>query len=398
MATDVSSAKKISLGKPGSQSALRQLNRARITEALATGGPATQAELSRITGLSTATVSNIVKSMATDDLVTVRPTTSSGRRALSITLNTQGAVAIGIDFGRTHVRVVLANIGHQIVAEESAPLPLGHHAEEGISTAAALLERLLVEAKIPRRSIVGAGAGIPGPIDSRTGTVVQGAILPEWVGINLLDRLEEALDLPVFVDNDANLGALAQVTWGPHAGVGNLMFLKIGSGIGAGLILNGAPYYGFVGVTGEIGHATINEHGLVCRCGNRGCLETVATTAIMIELLSRGAPEPIGTTEIVAQALARDSATLRVIEDAGMAIGRAIGNVANLINPEVIVVGGPLAELGDIFLDPIRRGLLRHTVPVVGESTTLVMSSMGDRAEALGAASLVFRQQGIRRS
>jgi predicted NBD/HSP70 family sugar kinase len=203
--------------------------------------------------------------------------------------------------------------------------------------------------------------------------------------------------MPVFADNDANLGALAQVTWGPHGAVSNLMFLKIGSGIGAGLILNGAPYYGNIGVTGEIGHATISEHGLICRCGNRGCLETVASTAIMIELLSRGAHTPLTAKDIVGRALAGDAATLRVVDDAGVAVGRAVANVANLINPEVIVVGGPLAELGEVLLEPIRRGLMRHAVPVVGESTSLAMSSLGDRAEALGAAALVFQHQGIHR-
>ncbi|MDQ6739281.1 MAG: ROK family transcriptional regulator [Actinomycetota bacterium] len=382
---------------PGSQPALRLLNRQRIIDALLGAGPSTQAEISRSTGLSTATVSNIVKSMAAKGLVSTAPTTSSGRRALSVTLNGNDAVAVGIDFGRSHVRVVLANLGYQVVAERALPLPLGHHASESIAAAADLLNLLLAEANIPRSLIVGAGAGIPGPIDRRSGTVVQGAILPEWVGINILERLEKTLELPVYADNDANLGALAEVTWGPHRSVSNLMFLKIGSGIGAGLILNGAPYYGNVGVTGEIGHATINEHGPICRCGNRGCLETVASTATMIELLSRGAVEPLTVGDIVRRALAKDSATLRVIDDAGLAVGRAIGNVANLINPEVIVVGGPLAGLDDLLLDPIRRGLLRHAVPVVGESTTLAMSSLGDRAEALGAASLVFQHQRNRR-
>jgi predicted NBD/HSP70 family sugar kinase len=228
--------------------------------------------------------------------------------------------------------------------------------------------------------------------------VAQGAILPEWVGINILQHLEDTLKIPVYVDNDANLGALAQVTWGPHTGVSDLMFVKIGSGIGGGLILNGAPYYGNVGITGEIGHATIHEHGMVCRCGNRGCLETIASTTTMIELLSRGGDRPLTPADIVRKALARDSATLRVVDDAGFAVGRALGNVANLINPEVIVVGGPLADLGNLLLDPIRRGLVRHAVPVIGETTTLTMSSLGDRAEALGAAALVFQNAGIRRT
>ncbi|HEY9358109.1 MAG TPA: ROK family transcriptional regulator [Arthrobacter sp.] len=380
---------------PGSQSALRQLNQQRIIETLM-GGPATQAELSRQTGLSTATVSNIVKIMQDSGLASTEPITSSGRRALNVRLNSNGAVAVGIDFGRRHLRVVLASLSYHVIAEESVMLPLGHQSEEGIQAAVVLLEKLLRESGVDRSAVVGAGVGIPGPIDRRTGTVAQGAILPEWVGINILQHLEETLKFPVYVDNDANLGAWSEVTWGPHTGVSNLMFLKIGSGIGAGLILNGAPYYGNIGITGEIGHATIHEQGLVCRCGNRGCLETIASTTTMIELLSRGEDRPLTPADIVRKALARDPATLRVVDDAGLAVGRALGNVANLINPEVIVVGGPLAGLGNLLLEPIRRGLVRHAVPVIGETTTLTMSSLGDRAEALGAAALVFQYAGIR--
>ncbi|NYE96448.1 putative NBD/HSP70 family sugar kinase [Psychromicrobium silvestre] len=380
---------------PGSQSALRQLNQQRIVETLLGTGPLTQAEISRQTGLSTATVSNIVKIMSDDGLVSTTPTTSSGRRAVSVRLNSEGAVAVGIDVGRTHVRVIIASLDYRIIAERAVPLPLGHLAIEGVEAAARLLNELLEESGLQHSAVVGAGVGIPGPIDSRTGTVIQGAILPEWVGINILELLESALEVPVYIDNDANLGALAQVTWGPHSTISDLIFVKIGSGIGAGLILGGSPHYGHYGVTGEIGHATIFEQGMICRCGNRGCLETVASTAIMIELLSRGAPEPITTEDIVRLAFERDPATLRVIDDAGQAVGRAMANVANLLNPEVIVVGGPLAELGELLLDPIRRGLIRHAVPSVGESTQIVMSSLGNRAEALGGATLVFQQQGI---
>ncbi|GAB2754470.1 ROK family transcriptional regulator [Sinomonas soli] len=381
-------------GNPGSQSALRKLNEQRIVEALM-AGPATQAELSRQTGLSTATVSNIVKVLCDASVVATEPTTSSGRRALSVRLNSNSAVAVGIDFGRRHLRVVLANLAYEVLAEESMMLPLGHQADVSITAAVDVLDRLLAESGVRREHIVGVGAGIPGPIDHRTGTVVQGAILPEWVGFQILAHLEERLGLPVFVDNDANLGALSEVTWGPHNGVENLMFVKIGSGIGAGLIINGAPFYGHVGVTGEIGHSTIVEHGLVCRCGNRGCLETVASTTTMSELLSRGHPDQMTPDEIVERARAGSAAVLRVLDDAGLAVGRALGAVANLISPEVIVIGGPLAGLGEILLEPIRRGLLRHAVPLVGETTALAMSALGARAEALGAAALVFQNAEI---
>ncbi|MHA7155787.1 ROK family transcriptional regulator [Arthrobacter sp. TMN-50] len=376
---------------PGSQSALRQRNQQRVISVL-TGGPQTQAELARQTGLSTATVSNIVRAMVDVGLATTAPTTSSGRRALSVILNDNGSLAVGIDVGRRHVRVVLAGLNYQVMQDEAVALPLGHCAREGLDAAERLLDQLLLRAGASRAAVLGAGVGIPGPIDRRTGTVVQGAILPEWVGINILATFGERLGFPVFIDNDANLGALAQVTWGPHGSVENLMFLKVGSGIGAGLILGGSVYYGHVGITGELGHSTIVEHGLVCRCGNRGCLETVASTSTMVDLLSRRAEGPITVDGLVNLALAGDTAALRVIDDAGLALGKAVAHVANLINPELVVIGGPLTSLGDILLEPIRRGLLRHAVPVVGESTAVLMSALGDRTEALGGAAVVLSQ------
>lgn len=377
--------------RPGSQSALRRRNQQRLTEQLLKGGPATQAELARRTGLSTATVSNIVKSMADEGLVSIAPVTSSGRRALSVRYTGDGAIAAGIDFGRTHVRVVLANTGYHVVAQDEVPLPLGHEATESISAAAVLLEKLLAGAGLSRSQLSGAGAGIPGPIDLRSGKVIQGAILPEWAGIKLREQLQQALQVPVFVDNDANLGALAQLTWGEQGGVSNLVFVKIGSGIGAGLVLDGRLFHGGFGVTGEIGHVSINEHGIVCRCGNRGCLETVASTTTMTESLSRGRTRPVTVADILNQAAAGDPATLRVIDDAGMAIGRALGNVANLVSPDAIVIGGPLTGLGELLLEPIRRSLLRHAVPVIGDNIVLAMSQLSSRAEALGAAALVFQ-------
>ena len=377
---------------PGSQTTLRELNQQRIADTLLASGPSTQAELARQTGLSTATISNIVRIMSDAGIVETEPTTSSGRRALLVRLSNRSAVAVGIDFGRRHLRIAITTLGYDVVAEENIELTMGHRAEEGIETASSLLAKMLADNDIAHSSVLGVGVGIPGPIDRRAGRVVQGAILPEWVGIELAE-LEEGLRFPVVFDNDANLGALAEVTWGPHSEVDNLVFVKVGSGIGAGLILNGRPFYGGLGITGEIGHDTITDNGVVCHCGNRGCLETVASTSVMLDLLARSGVTRVG--QIVSRARAGDSATLRVLDDAGLAVGRALASVANLINPEVIVIGGPLAELGDLFLGSIERGLMRHAVPSVGESTRLVMSSLGERAEALGAAALVLQHQAV---
>lgn len=375
---------------PGSQGALRHLNQERLFEFLLANGPSTQAELARGTGLSTATVSNIVRDMAAKGVVETSPVNSSGRRALLVQLSDTGDIAVGVDFGRRHVRIVLATLGYEVLAEESVALPLGYDVATSLGTASDLLDRLLESNGFERQSVLAVGVGVPGPIDRRTGTVLQGAILPEWVGVNLRD-LESAFHFPVVVDNDANLGALAEVTWGANRGTRNLMFVKIGSGIGAGLILNGQPYYGYLGITGELGHTPVVEHGIICRCGNRGCLETVASTTVMLESLNRGTDEAVTTADIVSGGLARDPSTLRVVGDAGAAIGKAIANIANIINPEIVLIGGPLAGLGDTLLDPIQHGILQNAIPAIGDTTTLRMSSLGDRAESLGAAALVIQ-------
>ncbi|TPW73439.1 ROK family transcriptional regulator [Schumannella sp. 10F1B-5-1] len=376
--------------RPGSQSALRGRNRQRIVDALREAGPLTQAELSRRTGLSAATISNIVRLLADEGAVSTDTTTSSGRRATSVRLSDDGRLVVGLDFGRRHARIVLVTPGYEVVAERAIELPRGYPALEGVRAVRDVLDDLMAERGVRRSAVLAAGLGMPGPIDRRSGTVVQGTILPEWIGVTA-DDLSEQLDIPVLLDNDANLGALAEVSWGAYSEVENLMFVKIGSGIGSGLIINGKPYYGNIGVTGEIGHTTINEQGAVCHCGNRGCLETVASTVVMLELLYRRAPGSRGTADIVRRALEGDPGTLRVLEDAGAAIGAALGNTANLINPEVILIGGPLAPIGPAFLEPIARSFGRHAVPRVGDSTAIAMGSLGDRAEALGGASLALR-------
>ena len=375
---------------PGSQGALRHLNQERLVEFLLANGPSTQAELARGTGLSTATVSNIVRDMATKGVVATSPVTSSGRRALLVQLTDTGDIAVGVDFGRRHVRIVLTTLGYDVIAEEQVALEPGYDVVGAVREASALLDRMLADGGHDRESVLAVGVGIPGPIDRRTGTVLQGAILPEWVGITRRE-LEDVFGFPVVVDNDANLGALAEVTWGANRGERNLIFVKIGTGIGAGLILNGQPYYGFLGITGELGHTPVAEHGVICRCGNRGCLETVASTSVMLESLGRGTGGGLSTADILRRGLAQDPAVLRVVSDAGTAIGQAIGNIANVINPELVLIGGPLVGLGDALLDPIRRGIQHNALPIIAGTTTVRVSSLGDRAESLGAAAIVIK-------
>ena len=169
--------------------------------------------------------------------------------------------------------------------------------------------------------------------------------------------MSDRLSLPVRVDNDANLGALAEHVWGAGDGVDDMIYLKLATGIGAGLVLGGRLYVGVGGTAGEIGHTIIDEHGPVCRCANRGCLETLASGAATVDLLRPTLGDDLTLGRVVELTLEGHPAATRVVADAGRHIGRAVANLVNLLNPSRVVVGGEMAACGDVLLDPLRPGV-----------------------------------------
>jgi len=202
------------------------------------------------------------------------------------------------------------------------------------------------------------------------------------------EQLAQALGHPVSVDNDANLGAVAEMTWGAGRGARDLVYLKLATGIGAGIVVDGSLVRGAAGTAGEIGHTTMDEHGEVCRCGNRGCLETVAGADTVLRLLAPQHGSDLTLHDAIDAALAGDAGCRRVIGDAGRHIGVALANLVNLLSPELIVVGGELAGAGDILLDPIREAVDRYAIETAARATRLVPAALGERAEVLGAVAL----------
>lgn len=379
---------------PGSQTALREANQQRLLAALLAAGSLTQAALARATGLSPATVSNIVRELTASGVLEVSSTISSGRRAQAVRLGRQAGIAAGVDFGRSHIRVAVATLSHEILAEREVAVPLGYAAEDGVATASDLLDELLAAVGVARGEVTGLGVGIPGPIDTSTGRIGSGSILPEWVGAPVPELLAR-LDLPTLIDNDANLGALAEHTWGAGTGVRDLVYLKLSTGIGAGLVIDGQLYRGASGTAGEIGHTTVDEHGTVCRCGNRGCLEMVASVPVLLDLLRPTHGPDLRIEDVVRLALAGDLACRRVIEDAGRQLGTAVANLVNLINPAMVIVGGDVTDAGDLLLDPVRTTVRRNSVPAAAELVRIASSTLGRRAQVLGAVALVLRRPGL---
>jgi predicted NBD/HSP70 family sugar kinase len=377
---------------PGSQGALRAANQRRVLNAVKAAGSLTQAEIARVTGLSAATVSNIVNDLAATGLLRVSATVSSGRRARAVSVSRSAGLAVGVDFGRRHLRVAVADLAHEVLAEDYVPLPPQHRAAHGIEVAAGLVSTLLDKAGADRSSVVGVGVGIPGPIDSRSGQIGASTILPEWVGVRPAEAVSQRLGLPVQVDNDANLGALAEVVWGCARGQHNVGYIKIASGIGAGLVINGRLHRGVTGTAGEVGHTTIDENGRMCRCGNRGCLETFASVPVILGLLEQSHGPNLTIGDVIRMACDGDVGCQRVIEDVGRHLGVAVANLANLLNPQTVVIGGDLAGAGDLLLDPLRDVVRRFAIASAAAVADVVCSTLGDRAQVLGALALVLQE------
>ncbi|MBP0456738.1 ROK family transcriptional regulator [Streptomyces montanisoli] len=379
---------------PGSQSSLHRANLERVVRAVRMAGSLTQAEIARSTGLSAATVSNIVRELKDGGTVEVTPTSAGGRRARSVSLSPDAGIVLGVDFGHTHLRVAVGNLAHQVLAEESEPLDVDASYADGFGRAETLVERLIVTTGIDRQKVIGVGLGVPGPIDVESGTLGSTAILPGWGGINPGDELAARLGVPVYVDNDANLGALGEMVWGSGRGVRDLAYIKVASGVGAGLVIAGQIYRGPGGTAGEIGHITLDEAGPVCRCGNRGCLETFAAARYVLPLLQPSHGSELTMERVVQLAREGDPGCRRVVGDVGRHVGSGVANLCNLLNPSRVVLGGDLAEAGELVLAPIRESVSRYAIPSAGRQLSVLPGALGGRAEVLGALALVLNEMG----
>ncbi|WP_345799157.1 ROK family transcriptional regulator [Nocardioides sp. YIM 152315] len=362
-----------------------------MLEHVVRAGSPTQAEIARQTGLSAATVSNIVRALTEEGLVELTATVSSGRRAQAVRISRSTGLAAGVDFGRSHVRIAIAALSQEIVAEREVRVRRGYPAAEGVAVAREVFDELVESTGATRADVVALGVGIPGPIDTRTGLVGSGSILPEWVGAPLEELVDGSFGMPALIENDANLGALAERTWGAARGVDDLVYIKISTGIGAGLVVDGRLYRGASGTAGEIGHTTVNTMGPVCRCGNRGCLELEAAVPVILERLAASHGADLTIDRVLDLLDAGDVPARRVLDGAGHALGVAVAGLCNLLNPSMIIVGGDLARANTPLLDSMRGVLRQVAVPSAVEHVRLAVSELGARAQVLGALAAVFQ-------
>lgn len=377
---------------------LRHRNRQHVIDFLRERGASSQSEIARATGLSRTTVHTLVGELReagkVDEVETKRPGERGGRPALTYTLRESFEAVVGIDFGHSHVQVAVADIGHHVLAECRADLDVNHQARRALEMSAEMVSKVLADAGVRRADVRGVGIGIPGPVDRTHGTAGSSTILPDWVGLGIAGEMKERLGLPVEIENDANLGALAEMTWGAGRDCLNFAYVKAATGIGAGLVIDGRLIRGASGTAGEIGHTTLDERGILCYCGNRGCLETVASGPAILKLVGAAGAEGLTIPRVVELALAGDVRCRRAVSDAGREIGVAVAGLCNLINPERIIIGGLISRAGRILLNPMRESIRRHAVQAAAERVEVLPAVFVERAELLGALALALHGHG----
>jgi len=384
----------------GSQRGLRRSNRAAVIDELRIRGPLTRAELAEHTGLSRTTVSNLLGDLIGRGMVTDGSESTavpdaprgSGRPSRKVRLDVSAGVAVSVDIGARHLAVAIGDLGHRVLARRWIPLEHGHDVESGLEAASVLVDELLAEAGIERKFVIGTAVGLPAPITQPDEIVASSNILPGWAGVQLANELTQRLGMTAVVDNDANLGALAEAKWGAGAGGEQVAYIKVATGIGAGLIHDGRLFRGVAGTAGEIGHMTVAEDGPVCRCGNRGCLELYAGGEAILSAVQESEPDVETVDRLVDLALEGDQRCKRVIADSGRHIGVAIASLVNLLGPDRVVVGGELSRAGEILLDPLRTAVSRSAVQAAHEAVEIVAGELGPDAEVLGGLLLVITE------
>jgi predicted NBD/HSP70 family sugar kinase len=371
---------------PGSAASLRLANQRRVLAELRdrSGESVSQADLVRKTGLASGTVSTIVRDLAAAGIVTT--IAGSGRRGTAVRLAHGAGLVAGIDFGHHHVAAAIGDMAGSVLGEARRPLDPHHEATAGLMIAKELIDSLVREAGADPQSIRNIGLGLPAPIANDI--VMSSAILPGWVGLNARDKAAEVLRAPVLIENDANLGALAEWRHGRGRGHRNIVFVKASSGLGAGLILDGELFRGANGTAGEIGHVTLDERGPLCRCGSRGCLEAYVSSRTALALMDEHMPGA-DLDAVIAAAKSGDAAAGRVIEDAGLHLGWGLATLVNLIAPDVVIIGGDMARAGDLLFEPALTGVRRHALPDA-DPTEVVAAQLGERASLIGALTLAI--------
>ncbi len=357
------------------------------------GKPRTKAELAELSSLARSTISLRIDALLASGLLAPfgEAASTGGRPPQRFALNGAGHVVLGIDLGASHAAVAAVDLAGKVLEEISVDSDIADGPSVVLDRVTDLAHELLQRIGVADDQVVGIGIGVPGPVEHSTGRPANPPIMPGWHEFDIPAHLSRAFPVPVLVDNDVNVMALGEhvTSW---SGVDHLLYVKVATGIGAGIITNRRLTRGALGTAGDLGHVRVvdADDSVVCRCGNVGCLEALAAGPAVAARL-RAAGLDIDTPQDVVDSVLRgDVAALQAVREAGRSIGSVLATCVSLLNPSVIVIGGSLSLAGEYLIAGVREVVYQRSLPLATSRLRIVAATTGDRAGILGAAALVL--------
>ena len=367
----------------------------------------TKSELVGFSDFSRTKITSCIDSLLAKKILVANEATSysGGRRSKSFRVNERLGLVAGIQMGAIDFDLGIADFSGKVITRSSAAAAVKEGPIPTLSKACSELESMVVTNGLSADNVMGIGIGVPGPVDFSVGTVVSPPIMPGWDRYPIIETVQQWFPYAnVVIDNDVNVIALGEVSQGAARGLSHLIAVKIGTGIGAGIICDGRIYRGANGCAGDIGHICVDKDGPVCACGNKGCLEKLAGGAGIAERALLGAREGrspallaryernglLRTEDVGAAAVEGDPFAIEVIRDSGRLVGEVLAALVNFYNPEMIVIGGGVSKLGDILLSSIRQAVFSRSLPLATRNLQIVFSGIGPEAGMFGAIRLAL--------
>jgi glucokinase-like ROK family protein len=381
-----------------------------ILQLIHSGTNNSRLELAKQADLSPSSITAIVQRLIKKGLVVESEPASSqlGRRPIPLQIRRDAGYLVGVDLGSFFLRVVITDVNGEIVYQSKARTEMNVGRKRVLEKTFLCIRQAIRESKVPERSIKGIGIAHSGVIDSDSGVVIslpRPGQMAEWKNVPLKDIFQKEFNLPCLLEDSVRTATIAERRYGAGRDLDNFIYIDVGMGIGAGIFLDGKVYCGAGGKAGEFGHVTVDEHGPLCSCGNNGCLETVASSAAIIQSvrnaieagidsricdLASGDLENISIELIAQAARLDDSLAYRVLQKSASYIGIGLANLVNLLNPKVMVFGGVLfREIPQLVADPVRRIIKQRALERSAQEVEFKVSTLGSEASALGAARLI---------
>jgi predicted NBD/HSP70 family sugar kinase len=366
-----------------------------VLQLIRNGQCATRSDLVNVTGLARSTISQRVDALAAAGLVVElgEGKSTGGRPPTRLAFNSAGGVVLAADFGATQCRLAVSDLAGSILVEEASDLDIAAGPDACLRFALDGFRALLDRAGRTVSSVEGVGVGLPGPVEFAAGRVVSPPIMPGWDGIPVPPYfVDEFPGVPVLVDNDVNVMAMGEYWARWRSSVADLLFVKVGTGIGSGIVVDGAIHRGAQGAAGDIGHVQIPDAGdTLCRCGNTGCVEAVAAGGALAAALRAAGVDAENTRDVVALARAGNRVAVPLVRHAGRLLGEVLAGAVNFFNPSVIVLGGDLADAHEQLFAGVREVVYRRSTTLATRHLQIVRSRLGVHAGVVGCAVTVLQ-------